>query len=403
MRDSWRMRLITLALVLAVGLAYIPTSNAAITIKQKVGEKEYKFQLYGFSQLEMRGGDGQSSEGGIKFQAQRIRLGTKYFHGGWFAKLFLDFNQPWDKGKLGKSDPGEAGLPKAIKDAFVGYRWNDSAFIRMGMIKAPVGMGFTNPGWNLDIVERNKLEKGLQLERTFGLMLSGRLIGGAKEDPKHTSGTEMGHERMDGYGFGYDIGVFNPTGRSAAVTWDPDLLGDALAYAGRVHYDNGWKLHIEASYGVSEQAGGIVIDKAPFETEDYDVFDIGVLSYLMDKRLNLALEYVSGSNIKGVDGWDQDCWVGTVAYMFTSQVEGVIKHYQASATKGNVDTDMTNTYFGVNFYISPLKNSPRAHQSHRIQVNYVLTGGDDAGARVPFNGLAGVKDSSWLMQWQYKF
>ena len=34
------------------------------------------------------------------------------------------------------------------------------------------------------------------------------------------------------------------------------LLGDALAYVGRVHYDRTAALHMEASYAVSEQAGG---------------------------------------------------------------------------------------------------------------------------------------------------
>lgn len=369
----------------ALLLAAIPAS-AKITLTDKVGDKELKLNIYGFSQFEMRGGDGSSSEGGVFFKAQRIRVGFNYFHGPIAGKLFLDFNQ--------SHTSDEGGVPKMIKDAFVAYTFSNAAFIRLGMIKTPVGMSFTIPGWNLDIIERQGLDKGLILERDFGLMLSGRLIGQESYEGKKqmkVNGLEMGQERL-GYGFGYDIGVFNPAGRSSAVTWDKSLLGDALAYAGRLHYDHGPKLHTEIGYGTSEQAGGP-------GTEDYRVINAGIGSMWYDAGLELRLEYTDGDKIRGVDGWKQSTIAGTVGYYFTDTVEFVVKHYQASAEKGGVDTDLSNTYVGFNFFLAPMSTKFRDHQRHKIVVNYILSGGDQDS----WNGLSGYRDDAWGLQWQYKF
>ncbi len=388
MRSGRCLSFAVLAVMVLALVSWAGSAHAAVTLKQKVGEKQFTLKIYGFSQFEARGGDGQSDEGGLFFQAQRVRVGFNYFHGNISGKLFLDFNQSHTK--------DEAGLPKMIKDAFVAYRFSNAAFIRLGMIKTPVGMKFTIPGWNMDIVERNKLDKGLVLERDFGLMLSGRLIGQPADSKLKVNGLEMGHERW-GYGFGYDIGVFNPAGRSAAVKWDKDVIGDALAYAARIHYDHGRPLHFEMSYGVSEQAGGP-------DTEDYKVFDVGVNSFLVDGRLHLNAEYIKGQNILGVDGFDQECITVTAAWMFTPQVEGVVRHYAASVTRDDdpaiPDTDLGNTYIGINFYLSPLKPDHRTLQNHRIQVDYILTSGDDDGA---WTGKWGYQDSGWVVQWQYKF
>jgi len=358
------------------------TAHAKITLKDKVGDKEIKVQMYGFSQFEMRGGDGQSAEGGLKFQAQRIRVGFNYFHGPIAGKLFLDFNQ--------SHSSDEGGLPKMIKDAFVAYKFSNSAFIRLGMIKTPLGMSFTNPGWNLDIAERNKLDKGLVFERDFGLMLSGRLIGQPEEGKMNCNGLEMGHERH-GYGFGYDIGVFNPAGRSSAITWDKSLLGDALAYVGRLHYDHTRAFHMEASYGKSEQAGGP-------DTEDYTVWDIGIMSG--HPTWETAIEYISGSNIKGVEDLDQDTLSLMFGYMLSDNVEGMIKHYAASADNpASGSSDLGNTYVGLNIYLSPLKYKARDFQRQKLVLNYILASGDTDA----WTGKWGYLDDGWILQWQYKF
>jgi hypothetical protein len=375
------------AIVLIAGLLSLP-ADAAFTVKKKAGDKEIKVTAYGFMQYEARAGEGLAGDSGVRFQAQRVRLGTNFFVGKVFGKLFLDFNQAFDV--------QEGNLPKAIKDGFVGYKFNNAAFVKLGMMKTPVGMSFTIPGWNLDNIERNGMDKGLVLERDFGVMVSGRLIGGPADQDMNVNGTEMGHERW-GKGFGYDIGIFNPAGRSSAVTWDTGILGDALAYAGRIHYDHGTVLHVEASFGTSEQAGGL-------GTEDYDVFDIGVNSFLFDDKLNLKGEYISGDNIRGASGRDQTCLTLTVGYMVHKQIELILKHYAASSTRDDdvelEDTDLGNTYLGVNFYLEPLKFTPRALQSHKIVFNYVITSGDDEGE---WHGLGGYQDEVYLLQYQYKF
>jgi hypothetical protein len=291
---------VAMAGIVMMALLSAPAA-AKMTLKDKVGDNELKLQIYGFSQLEMRGGDGWEiakgrENSGLDFQAQRIRVGFNYFHGPVAGKLFLDFNQSHSN--------NAAGLPMMIKDAFVAYKFNDSAFLRLGMIKTPLGMSFTVPGWNLDNIERSGLDKGLVLERDFGLMLSGRLIGQenyAGKKQMKTNGLEMGTERQ-GYGFGYDVGIFNPAGRSKAVANWKGVRGDALAYGARIHYDYGPELHLEAAYMVSEQAGGL-------DTEDYEVWDFGVASEWNDWELKF--EYINGENVQGEDGRDQSCAVLT--------------------------------------------------------------------------------------------
>ncbi len=395
-------------------------ADAAYVIEQKLGNYDAKVKLYGFSQLEGRFGEGFSirsdkSDDGLRFTAQRIRLGTNYYYGNMFGKLFLDFNQPHDK-KGG-------GLPEMIKDAFIGYRFNNAAFVRLGMIKTPVGMMFTTPGWNLDIVERNKLDKGLVLERDMGVLLSGRYIGFGGENEK-TDGTEMGHEHV-GYGFGYDIGVFNPAGRSAAVKRQEELktskttysiedgeiisttekidntvTGDALAYAARIHFDYGEPLHFEAGYGVSEEAGGR-------GTEDYSVFSTGIDS-LITPQWNVKLDYTRGWNILGVKDDDQTTVTAMVGYMINPKFEVVAKHYQSHADPAAGEkSDLGNTYVGLNFFLTDLgkpmadfsRGDRRKLQNNRIQVNYIFASGDTDD----WTGHWGYTDDAVAVQWQYKF
>jgi hypothetical protein len=425
--------------VIVVAALVSPAAQAKMTLVDKVGEKEIKLQIYGFSQFEARGGDGWQTragrlDDGIDFNAQRIRVGFNYFHSENVAgKLFLDFNQTMDRREIvpidtdgdGQFDSTQAlslvagGLPLVIKDAFAAYRWNNSAFLRLGMIKTPLGMSFTVPGWNLDNVQRSGLDKGLVLERDFGLMLSGRLIGQERYEGKkqmNTNGLEMGTERQ-GYGFGYDIGVFNPAGRSAAVTWDAKktatqaggtVRGDALCYVGRIHYDYGPKLHVEAAYGVSEQAGGNIDDPTTpavkEESEDYEVFDFGVASELWDQGLELKFEYIDGTELRGVKDWDQNTWVATVGYMVAPMFEVVAKTYQAESEKGGVETELGNTYIGFNWFPKRVSDKHRDLQRNKIVVNYIFTNGDDIDETVnPWNGIGGYLDDAYVAQWQYKY
>jgi len=391
-----KKQILGLMVLIMATTGFVTHSNAALSLYQEAGKSDYTVKLFGFSQLDMRTRNQSNGNEGLYFQAQRIRLGASYFHKNVVGFLLVDFNQPQDR--------RDAGLPKMIKDAFVGYRFSDAAFVRMGMIKTPSGMTFTTHSFNLDIAERNHLDKGLVLERDMGILVSGRQIGGG-DSPHHMTGIEVGHEQHGGYGFGYDVGVFNPAGRSDAVVWDESLKGDALAYAGRLHFDRGWPLHVEASYGVSEHAGAAAPDtNGIIFSEDYSVFTSGINSLLMDKKLNFKAEYLYGQNIRGVDGWDQSTFSFMAGYMVAPTLEGVVKVYAVNAEKADVETSLTNIYFGMNFFLDPLKlGDPYLLQRHRIQLNYVLVDGDGEGSEQPFNGLGGHTDDTWILQWQYAF
>jgi hypothetical protein len=439
------------ALGVALALAFLLSPGAAlakVTLKETIDNQdlgitqETKLQLYGFSQLEMRGGDGwlygvqdgirsplsgsdigeqirlrsRADDSGIFFNSQRIRVGFNYFTGRLAGKLFLDFNQPHER-LFGV----DAGMPRMIKDAFVAYKFGNTAFIRLGMIKTPLGMDFTTPGWNLDIIQRSLLEKGLVLERQAGVMLSGRLIG--FENKMQVNGLEMGNERQ-GKGFGYDIGVFNPTSRSASVINTDQVVGKALSYVGRAHFDWGKPLHVELAYGVSQEAGGYdpgdpgALPPSPeVTTEDYKVLDFGVMTELLESRLELKFEYIDGQDIRGLKGYNQRTAVFTAGFLFAKWGEAVVKTYQAEAELSEQTqfdkSKLGNTFLGLNFFFNRVGTSHRDLQRNKIVVNYIIVNGDegivdpivgaaprDSGV---WYGIGGFADSTFGIQWQYKY
>ena len=363
----------------------------------KVKDWKSKSVLFGFSQIGVGFGDGVISptqDGDYKFSADRIRLGWKYFSGPLAAKVFLDFAKDGD-------DKGEIGVPDSVKDAFISYKFDDAAVIKAGVIKTPVGMGFTIPGWNLDVIKRG-FDKKLAFERAFGVMVSGRDIGFGNNGK--VNGLEMGHERP-WKGFGYDLMVAGQTGRSGAVV--NAGLGNADAFMGRVMFDWGQELHAEASYGVSKEAGGIagqVIGDSPIAgTEDYEVLNFGIDSHF--DRANVKAEYYTTQNIRGVKGWDMDTLALTGTYYMTDTLEAALKYIGGTSTKSGVDVDASNTYIGLNYYINPKNNkmdrkSRRSRNRHRVQLNYVLTGGDTANFA---NVGSFFKEDAVLIQYQFAF
>lgn len=376
-----------LAIAASVVLLAATSAQAGYTLKKKIGAQETKFTIFGFSQLEARGGDGiikDDQDAAVKFGAQRVRLGVKYSAGHVRGKLFLDLNRPHD-------DKSLVGLPDMVKDAFVTYFVNNAFAVKFGLIKTPLGMGFTIPGWNLDVVERG-FDKQLAFERDMGLMISGRGIG---YEGNKANGFEMGHERP-WHGFGYDIMIANQAGRSGAVT--EAAPGNDNAYLGRVMWDWGEILHTEASYGVSKQAGGL-------GTEDYQALNFGIDSHFGEG--NVKFEMFRADNIKGVDGWKENTYALTGTYYVDPQFELAVKHIQGDAEKDGVSTNLGNTYIGFNYYVSPFdakmtRSAKRKRNAHRVQFNYVLASGDTDGDKV-WNGLKGYKDDAWLVQYQYKF
>ena len=377
-----------IAFAASAALLLVTQAEAGYVLKKKIGAQETKLSIYGFSQLEARGGDGvikDDQNSVAKFGAQRIRLGMNYSAGKVRGKLFLDFNRPHD-------DKSKVGLPDMVKDAFISYVVDNTLAIKVGLIKMPHGMSFTIPGWNLDVVERG-FDKQMSLERNVGVMLSGRAIGG--EEGQKVNGFEMGHERP-WTGFGYDIMIGNQAGRSGAVS--VENVGDNNAFAGRVMYDAGEILHTELSYAISKEAGGL-------DTEDYKSLNFGIDSHF--GRGNAKFEMYRSENIKGEAGFDENTYAVTGTYYVTDTVELALKHIHGEAERNNVETSLGNTYIGANFYISPFdskmsRSAKRKRNAHRMQINYVMASGDTDGATA-WNGLKGYKDNAWLAQYQYKF
>ncbi len=343
------------------------TAGAVGILKKDVAGETLKLTLFGFSQLTAESGDGLTSEtgtdDGLRFGADRVRIGYKIKWGKVFSKLQIDFNRKDISKKT-------AGLPDIIKDAVVGYKFNKAAKVSIGMFKTPVGMDFNTSGKKLDITKRG-MEKQLVLERSLGAMVSGRNIGGT--------------------GLGYDIGYFNPTTRSSVVS--SGTSGDDAAYAARIHYDMGKTFHAEASFGKSENAGGA-------NTEDYKVWDAAFAYHI--QHLTLKGEYIDGSDLLGKDGKDQKVWFVHAGYRFTPMLEGTIRYYKgdeeetAATTSSGLksDTDLSNTFVGLNIYLLPKKK-----ESARIQLNYVFTGGDEWN----WAGTGGYKDNVLLAQFQVSF
>jgi hypothetical protein len=353
MRKSFLFFSVVMVTIFISALAFSSAADAVGFEKEVAGEM-LKVDIFGFSQFTAEGGDGVASgsdDDEIRFDFDRVRLGYKLKWGKVFSKLQLDFNRP----DLSKDT---AGLPDIIKDAIVGYKADDAAKVSLGMFKTPVGMDFNISGMKLDITKRG-LEKPLVLERALGVMLSGRKIGP---------------------GIGYDVGYFNPTERSSAVS--DGAAGEDQAYAARVLFDKD-EFHAEVSYGVSENAGGA-------NTEDYTVWD-AALSYI-NAGLTLKGEYIAGSDIRGTNGRDQNVWYIHAGYLVTPMFEPVIRHYQGDDDLSN--TDLGNTFIGLNTYLYPKKK-----HAARVQLNYVLASGDEE----KWGGLGGYKDDAYLAQVQVAF
>lgn len=305
---------------------------------------------------------------GFIFGADRVRIGFKLKDGPVFGKLQIDFNKT-DSGNPQDANGNAATLPQIIKDAVVGYKFSNAAKISAGQFKTPLGMDFNISGKKLDIAQRG-MEKKLVLERAAGVMLSGRKIAG---------------------GFGYDIFYGNPSSRSSAVDYANDaIVGNDNTTVFRVMYDMGKMLHVEASTGTSTSSIGT--------EKDYKVTDFAVA--YKGGPLTVKAEYIKGTDIRGTDGRDETVWYLHGGYAVNKTVELVVRHYagKADAYGSNPETDITNTYLGVNLFLGSTKTNGR------VQLNYVMTGGDDAGSATPYTGIAAnYTDNAILAQYQMSF
>jgi len=330
-----------IALAVAASIASPMAANAGVESK-----------WFGFTQIKAESTSQSKPNDGLVFGADRVRIGYKLKDGNVFGGLQVDFNQSG-----ASSDANTGTLQDQIKDAFAGYKFSNAASIKLGQFKTPVGMDFNRSGKKLDIAKRG-MEKKLVLERAAGAMISGRKIAG---------------------GIGYDVFYGNPAGRSSA-------FGSGTA---RVMYDMGKLMHAELSYGsTATSAAG---------ASDYDVIDFA-MAY---KRgpITGKFEYITGDNVKNVNGDKEDVWFLHFGYQFSKMFEGVVRHYQAkSKPNGGTTTDLGNTFLGANLFLGSNKTNGR------LQLNYVVVTGDDIDATTTYNGTAvGYTDSAILVQYQVSF
>jgi len=295
---------------------------------------------------------------GFVFGIDRVRFGFKVKDGNFFAKLQADLERT--------SAPNDKiGVPEIIKDILVGYKFSDAAKVSLGVFKTPVGMDFNTSGKKLDITKRG-MEKGLVLERAAGAMVSGRKIGG---------------------GFGYDVFYGNPAGRGKGNS--AGAPGSENTTALRVSYDMGKMMHVELSYGV---------DGAPTGLEDYEVVDFGFK--FKSGPSTAKFEYIDGTSVKGVKGADENVWFAHYGHMLGKKAELTFRYYLGtqSLAAGGPDLDLSNTYLGVNFYTGSNKTNGR------IQLNYVISGGDDANATTTYSGIGkSYTEDAFLAQYQVSF
>ncbi len=87
-------------------------------------------------------------------------------------------------------------------------------------------------------------------------------------------------------------------------------------------------------------------------------------------------------------------------------LELVGKFMQGNAQRvGHEDTSLTNTYLGMNIFISMpyqdfSRKAKRARNQHKVVLNYILASGDTDGAA---QVVGGYKDSAFIAQYQFKF
>jgi len=399
-----KKNMIKLAAGAAAILLISTSAQAGYTMKKKVGDVNTKLTFFGFSQLEMVGGKGMQiknagstakADTSVSFRAQRIRLGWKYVAGNLRGKVFLDFNQK----SQDPSTANGASVPNYIKDAFISYKFNNAFIPKLGVIKMPNGMGFTMPGWNLDIAERG-FDKSLVLERNIGLMVSGRGIGWKGNK---VNGFEMGHDRA-WTGFGYDVMIANQASRSKAAK--SSIMG-GNSYAVRGMFDYTEKLHTEISYAKSQNADG----KAANATNhlDYSNVNVGIDSNL--GKLSLKAEYTTAHNILGTKDYNEDTFTATAGYFVMPNLELVAKALQGSAQKGTTakTTKLGNTYLGFNLFLSQphsdfSRKSKKGRNQHKVVFNYILANGSGATEGADkWSGLGGYRANAFIVQYQFKF
>ncbi len=307
-----------------------------------------KWRAYGQFTAERTDGDDA-----VEFGTERLRPRVVVESGRFSGLAQFDFAVS----NLGDAQPGL--MSNVVMDAHVDYRFASGGRLRFGQYKTPLGMDFNTPAHLLDLTKRG-MEYGLTLNRDIGLMYTGNPGG------RH---------------FSYDVGLFNPPGRSAATQYEDSQVGQDDAAVARLRFDDGpW--HAEAATGKAAHAGGP-------GSGDYDVQDLAV--HYAAERWFAKFEWIEGDAVRGQAGRTERVYFVHGSYALSPSLSLVARHYEGRSDVAGNGTDLANTYLGVTWW--PAKTG--RFQS-RLQVNYVRTGGDTAS----YTGVRGFRDDAIFAQFQ---
>lgn len=324
---------------------------AQLFVTRVLAQEAVEFNWRAYAQLTAEKLPGEN----LSFGADRIRVRAEAALREVAGGVMLDFGVD----DLGDAEPG--ALANVVGDLYLNFRPSEQHLLRFGQFKTPLGMDFNVPGRSLDITKRG-MEAGLVLNRDLGLMLSGRRIW---------------------RGLGYDVGLFNVAGRSAATAHVDAQVGNDHAPVLRLHYDaDRW--HLEIASGRSEAAGGP-------GTRDYEVGDVAIS--FRDRGWTLKAEWIEGRDIRGVADWNERVYYLHGAYRIRPALEILARHYAGESRLPSGATELRNTYLGLTALLQE-----HSRMTTRLQVNYVVAGGDE----VTYTGLSSYRDDTLLVQLQVR-
>ena len=333
------------------GLILIVSILWLAPMAQVIAQQEVTVDWLGFAQLTAERIENSQSD--FRFGTERARPRVQVNGGPFSGVVQLDFAAS----DLSAERPGT--LANVMLDLYADYRFSDRHRVRLGQFKTPLGMDFNVPARSLDITKRG-MELGLTLNRDLGLMLSGAIVGDW---------------------LSYDLGVFNPPGRSQATEFLDSQVGQDTASVARLRFDEGaW--HAEAAYGRAANAGGPV-------TSAYTTTDIGLRYEL--QRWRVKGEWIEGRNIRGEGGRSERVYYLHGGYQLRPNLELVARHYAGRSENGAGTTELSNTYIGFSATLADY-----GRMRTRLQANYVIAGGDE----ISYTGVRGFRDNALFFQLQ---
>jgi len=286
---------------------------------------EMKTSWSGYGQVTAESGEGTNSATtgrGLKFGQGKVRMTAKAKYAKSWAKVQLDH-------KVSHS----ANSGTTIQDLILGYKCKMDLFnLRAGKFKSTLGMDANSSSSKLDIAKRG-LDNDLVFGRQVGLGLNGNI----------------------GFGLSYNLNYFN--GNNA---------GTDNTYALGLAYDRN-TLHVEGSFGTKEDVSA---------GADLKVMNFGA-SYGLG-AVTLKTEYTKADNFSATNDKVTSMYVHA-GYKAMDSLEVVLRHYMNKYELGTTESDISNTFVGLNYWIE---------ENSRIQLNYIFVGGEDRDSKATGNTVA---------------